>query len=100
MSFKLIYNIDFNIYFCIIECISQLIKVTDCNNARWKPEILVYLICNNMPLCKMTIGILKRLAVVSQWSDFLYLELRMYDNCLEFHAVKCHICVKTCTCQN
>jgi hypothetical protein len=25
--------------FCIIECISQLIKVTDCNNARWKHEI-------------------------------------------------------------
>jgi hypothetical protein len=25
--------------FCIIECISRLIKVTDCNNARWKLEI-------------------------------------------------------------
>jgi hypothetical protein len=36
----------------------------------------------------MSIGILKWLAVVSQWSDFLYPELRMYDNWLEFHAVK------------
>jgi len=25
--------------FCINECISWLIKVTDCNNAWWKPEI-------------------------------------------------------------
>ena len=25
--------------FFMIECISRLIKVTDCNNAWWKPEI-------------------------------------------------------------
>jgi len=26
----------------IIKCIIRLIKVTDCNNARWKPEIILY----------------------------------------------------------
>ena len=25
--------------FCVIECTSRLIKVTDCNNAQWKLEI-------------------------------------------------------------
>jgi hypothetical protein len=29
VSFKLLYDIDFNITFCIIECISRLIKVTE-----------------------------------------------------------------------
>ena len=39
VSFKLLYYIDFNIYFCITECISRLIKVTDRNNAQWKLEM-------------------------------------------------------------
>jgi superfamily I DNA and/or RNA helicase len=32
-------NIDSNVYNLIIECISWLIKVTDNNDAQWKPEI-------------------------------------------------------------
>jgi len=40
VSFRLLCNIDFNIYVSYNRvCISRLIKVTDCNNARWKLEI-------------------------------------------------------------
>jgi hypothetical protein len=38
-SFNLLYNVDFNLQVCIIECIRRTIKVIDYNNARWKPEI-------------------------------------------------------------
>jgi hypothetical protein len=40
--------------FCTIQCISRLINVTDCNNARWKPEIMCVglYFCLRYPACK------------------------------------------------
>jgi len=43
--------------FCVTECISRPIKVTDCNNARWKPEIRYLLsIVECEPLLKVSTG--------------------------------------------
>ena len=41
VSFKLLYHIDLIPTFCITECISRLIKMTDCNNAQWKFKIII-----------------------------------------------------------
>jgi len=40
VSLRLLYYTDFTSMTVIIECISWLIKVTNNNDARWKPEII------------------------------------------------------------